>query len=109
MENMDNTTERLEIVRKMIEVAQRDAPWVWGYYPVAFGLTHGWVGNVKPNSMANNTLKYLSIDEKKRAEKREEWNRPRLWPLILFIALVVIASLPAALTVVRKLRGTEKR
>lgn len=59
---------------------------------------HGWVANVKPNLMANNTLKYRRIDPQLRAARRAEWNRPVLWPvgagalgLVALIAPAVIA------------------
>jgi hypothetical protein len=76
---------------------RRDAPWIFAYYPKSFGLVHGWVRNVKPNLMANNTLKYRRIDPQLRAQRRAEWNRPVLWP-IGAAALVLLALIaPAAI------------
>jgi len=41
--------------------------------------------------MSRNTLKYRRIDPSLRAEKRQQWNRPVLWPLgLLLLALVVL-------------------
>ena len=96
MENMDNTPARLAVIKRMLRILQRDAPWVWGFHPVSYGLYHHWVKNVKPNAMANNTLKYLRIDAAERALRRREWNRPRVWPLAalgLVMAGAVLAGL----------------
>ncbi len=106
MENMDNTPERLEIIRKMIRILQEDAPWVWGYHPVSFGLFHQWVRNTKPNAMANNTMKYIRIDAKLREMKRMEWNRPNFMPLIVVLVVLVVGSIPAVISVRRRLSGS---
>ena len=92
----------------MVEILQQDGPWAWGYHPVAFGLYHGWVGNMKSNAMANNTMKYLRIDAKKREELRRRWNRPNLWPIAALITLIILSALPAAISI-RRRRGKAKR
>lgn len=76
MRNMDNSEQRYEIIQKMQHILQHDAPWVMGFHPKNFALYHQWFHNLKPNLMANNTLKYLRLDTKKREEIREKWNRP---------------------------------
>ncbi|MBI5492906.1 MAG: ABC transporter substrate-binding protein [Deltaproteobacteria bacterium] len=105
MENMENSPARLKVIKEMTEIARKDSPWVWGYHPVAFGLFHKWVGNVKSNAMANNTMKYIKLDAKKREALRKEWNRPDLWPVAIVFAILVIGSLPAIFAVRRKRRG----
>ena len=82
MKNMDNGPERQAIIDQMIEIARRDAPWVWGFHPKDYGLAHAWVKNRKPNQIANNSLKYQRIDAgAARATCGDAWNRPVLWPL----------------------------
>jgi ABC-type transport system substrate-binding protein len=76
MRSMDNSPERYEIIQKMQRILQHDAPWVFGFHPKNFALYHQWFHNLKPNLMANNNLKYLHLDMKKREELREKWNRP---------------------------------
>ncbi|MFQ5900426.1 MAG: ABC transporter substrate-binding protein [Thermodesulfobacteriota bacterium] len=102
MENMDNSPERLKIIQKMTAILQDDAPWVWGYHPVAFGLRHAWVGNSKPNQMANNTFKYIKIDPEFREGKRTEWNQPNLWPVVIVIGVLIIGCVPAVVSVRNK-------
>ena len=36
MQNMDNSPERLQIIRQMKSILQRDAPWVFAYHRVNF-------------------------------------------------------------------------
>jgi len=108
MENMENGPARQKIIDQMVELARRDAPWVWGYHPVAFTLAHGWIENIKPNAMANNSMKYLRLGAAERQAKRDEWNRPNFWPIAAVIAVLVIGSLPAIISMRRK-RGLGKK
>ena len=81
MKDMQNTAARQEIIAKMIELVQRDAPWVWGLYPKDFSLHHQWVRLSKPSAIGNNTYKYHRMNPKLRAELRQAWNQPITWPL----------------------------
>ena len=91
---MKNSPLRLEKIRKMIKIAQEDAPWVWGFHPKSLALTHKWFSNVLPHAMANNTLKYKRIDAKLRVEKQEEWNQPVVLPLVLLLIFILLVSYP---------------
>jgi hypothetical protein len=93
------------VIDEMVEIVRRDAPWVWGFYPKAFSLHHAWVGNIKPNQMGNNTLKYRRLDPALRAGKRDEWNRPVLWPLWLTGGLLIAGAVPAVVTYRRRERS----
>jgi oligopeptide transport system substrate-binding protein len=106
MKDMDNGPERKQVIDAMLEIVRRDAPWIFAYYPKSFGLTHGWVHNVKPNLMANNTLKYRRVDPGLRATRRAEWNRPVLWPISLLAGLLVAVIAPAVIAWRRRERKT---
>ncbi len=95
MKNMENSPERQDIIDKMVEILRRDAPWAWGFFPKSFSLYHQWYANVKPNTMANNTLKYKRLDPKLRAELRDRWNPPIVWPLLLLGSLLLLSMIPA--------------
>jgi ABC-type transport system substrate-binding protein len=95
MKNMDNGIERQAVIDEMVDIARRDAPWLWGLFPKSFSLHHAWLENLKPNLMANNTLKYRRIDARSRDLSRQEWNRPIVWPLWLGGGLLVLGVLPA--------------
>lgn len=102
MKNMSDTPQRQAIINKMLAIAQRDAPWVWGFHPVSYTLYHDWLKNVKPNAMAQNTLKYQRIVPEERVRYRKRWNRPILWPVWLLIAILGLSLVPAIITYRRK-------
>jgi oligopeptide transport system substrate-binding protein len=106
MKHMANGPQRQAIIDRMIDIARRDAPWVWSFFPKNFSLHHGWVYNSKPNQMAINDLKYIRIDPQLREAKRREWNRPVVWPLLLALAVFVASVIPAVLTFRRRERAT---
>ena len=95
MKSMDNNAERQALINRMVELVRKDAPWLWGFHPVAFSLHHQWYKNAKPNLMARNTLKYKRIDPVLRNEKRQQWNRPLLWPVIVTALALILLLLPA--------------
>ncbi len=98
MKNMPNSPARQAVINQMIEILRRDGPWLFGYHPKQFSLYHSWYFNVKPNLMANNTLKYRRLDPELRDRSRLAWNRPVVWPLLVLLALLVLAILPAYIT-----------
>jgi len=106
MRSMENGPRRLEIIDEMVEILREDVPWVSGFHPKQFGLYHAWYKNIKPNLMANNTLKYARVDAVLRAEKRGNWNEPRWWPLVLVGAILAAGTAPAIITYRRKERET---
>ncbi|MFQ5756797.1 MAG: ABC transporter substrate-binding protein [Acidiferrobacterales bacterium] len=108
MKNMDNTPARLRVIRKMVEIARRDAPWIWGLHPKQFTLHHAWVHNIKAHSMVNNTVKYLRLDPGLRAQRREQWNQPVVWPIGLFALVLIAGALPAVVTYVRSERRVQR-
>ena len=95
MKNMPNSPERQQIIDRMVEIARHDAPWIWGFHPKDFSLSHGWFMNGKPNNMARNNLKYLRVDAGRRAALRTEWNQPVLWPLLVMLLLLAAVIAPA--------------
>lgn len=102
METMANTPERLKIIKEMIRILQHDAPWQFNYFPVSYSLVHSWTGNMKPNLMANNNLKYLKIDSAKRAEYRRKYNKPNLLAFGIIALLILLIVGPGFFMVLRK-------
>ncbi|HSF48976.1 MAG TPA: ABC transporter substrate-binding protein [Burkholderiales bacterium] len=105
MKNIPNGPRRQEIIDKMLEIARRDAPWVWGFHPKEYTLFHAWLSNVKPNQMARNQLKYQQVDPQLRIAKRAEWNQPVVWPMVVAGGLLVVSMLPAVVTYRRRERS----
>ncbi len=102
MKSMDNSEERQNVINQMIEIARKDAPWLWGFHPVGFSLHHEWYHNAKPNLMANNKLKYRRVEPMLRAEKRIEWNKPVWWPVALLFLLLIVILLPGIISYRRR-------
>jgi ABC-type oligopeptide transport system substrate-binding subunit len=109
MKNMDNTPERLAIVRQMNRLLQHDAPWVFGLHPKSYTLGHRWLKNRKPNDVGNNILKYQRIDASERSAARQEWNSPVLWPLVVGFLMVALAIVPAVVGYRRRERRAALR
>jgi oligopeptide transport system substrate-binding protein len=93
MKNMENSPARQAIIDRMLEIVRHDSPWMWGYHPKNYVLRHGWLSNVKANVMANNKLKYWSVDAKRRDALRRDWNRPMRWPLWLGAAGMLLLGM----------------
>ncbi len=104
MKNIPNTAERAQLIDRMVDITRRDLPWIGGFHPKDFSLFHAWLGNVKPNNMARNNLKYLRVDGARRVAAREAWNQPVLWPLALLALLLAAVLLPAIASVRRRER-----
>jgi oligopeptide transport system substrate-binding protein len=106
MKSMANGPERQAIIDRMVEVARRDAPWVWSFFPKEYGLRHAWVYNRKPHAIANNGLKYQRIDPMLREKMRRQWNQPVVWPAVALLAAIGLSLVPAVRTYRRRERQT---
>jgi ABC-type oligopeptide transport system substrate-binding subunit len=104
MKDMPNSPERQRLIDRMVEIARRDAPWIWGTHPKDYSLRHSWLANDKPNNMARNNVKYLKVDAQRRAALRREWNRPVLWPAGLILLVLVLSAIPAIVSYRRRER-----
>jgi ABC-type transport system substrate-binding protein len=107
MRNMDNGEQRYQLIQQLQEIVRHDAPWILGFHPKNFTLYHGWYKNLKPNLMANNQLKYARLDTAARNEKRQQWNEPLFWPLLLGGLLFVTLFIPAIKAYQRHTHKTE--
>lgn len=90
MKRMDNTPERLQIIREMNHILQQDAPWIYVFHPKRYVLVHSWLMNRNPSSVVNNTLKYQRLDPEKRKRLRAEWNHPDYGPPLLILVLPAV-------------------
>ncbi len=104
MKHMENSPERLAIVRQMNRILQHDAPWVFGLHPKSYTLGHRWLKNRKPNDVGNNILKYQRIDAVDRENARKSWNTPVLWPLGVAFLVLLATVIPALLAYRRRER-----
>lgn len=110
MRLMPDGSERMAIIQRMLTIARRDAPWVWGYYPQTFTIAQRWLSPIKPSGLWGNRLKYVRIDPEQRAELRQQWNSPILWPLFLISGLLIVLCVPVIVQYWRKeYRGNKYR
>ena len=109
MKNMDNTPQRQAIIRRMNRILQEDAPWIFGFHPKSYTLSHSWLYNRKPNDVANNGLKYQRIDAAARERLRQAWNPPVVWPLALAAIAAVVTLIAAVLAWRRRERRSALR
>lgn len=106
MKHMPNGPERQAVIDRMVDILRYDSPWVWSFFPKDYTLHHAWVYNRKPNTMANNALKYQRIDPVLRERMRSAWNQPLIWPVVLIVTLLVLSLVPAVLAFRRRERRT---
>ncbi len=102
MRVMTDSEKRQIIINQMIAILHQESPWVWGFHPKQFSLYHVWNNNVKPNLMANNTLKYRRINAQQRLALQKQWNQPILWPLVVLLFAMILLLLPAWLMYQKK-------
>ncbi|HEX4843101.1 MAG TPA: ABC transporter substrate-binding protein, partial [Limnobacter sp.] len=95
MKTMPNTEERAAIIAQMTDLVQQDVPWLFAFVPQQYGLIHEWLGNVKPNDLARNDIKYKTIDTAKRDAARKAWNAPQWWPIPALILGLIAFVWPA--------------
>jgi hypothetical protein len=106
MKYLDDGPEKAALVARMTDIVRRDAPWMFGYFPLSGGAYQQWVGNAKPTQMVRNTLQYMKLDPALRARKTAEWNQPLWWPLALLAAALLAAAWPSVAALRRRERRT---
>ena len=102
MRNRSNDAKRLELIREMRVILEHERPWIEMFHPESYGLYQPWVRNVKPLGMSFFTLKYRDIDVEQRAELREAWNRPVVWPAYALAVIAVLLVVPGIVTFFRE-------
>ena len=104
MAGMENSPERLVIIRQMLKILRNDAPAIFVSHPVGYDLYHDWYRGVWANAMAQNAPKYHYINLTQRAAYIKEHNTPRAWPVVAFLALLGVSAIPAFRVAAKRLR-----
>lgn len=92
MSTMDNTPERMELVRQLNDILTEDCPWVLNSHPVYFALNQPWCPRVSSNPLLAGGLKYVSVNIALREQKQKEWNHTSLWPLAVVSGFLILAA-----------------
>lgn len=106
MKFLDDGPEKEVLIQRMVAIVQRDAPWMFGYFPMSGGAYQQWVGNAKPTQMVRNTLQYMKIDPALRGRKIGQWNAPLWWPLGLLALLLALVIWPSYVGLKQRERQT---
>lgn len=102
IKNMPDTPEREAKIQDLLKIVRDDSPWIFGFHPIDFVLSHSWNRVSKPHSIANNVLKYERLNPSIREVKRAEWNKPTLWPIWIILGFLLLMSIPLVLTYWRR-------
>jgi ABC-type transport system substrate-binding protein len=106
MRVMPDSPARQIVIDRMVSILQNDAPWIFGFYPKAYSLQHGWIKNRKPGDIVRNGLKYQRLDIAAREAARQAWNPPVRWPLALVALVFAMLVAPALRSWRRRERAT---
>jgi ABC-type transport system substrate-binding protein len=109
MKFLEDGAEKQLLIDRMIEIAQKDAPWSFGYFPTSAAAFHQWITNGKPTQIVRNHIGYLRLDPELRARKLAEWNQPVWWPIPLLAIVLFAALVPAWFAWRRRERETAAR
>jgi oligopeptide transport system substrate-binding protein len=109
MRSLDDTPERVALIRRMRDIAVEDCPWLFLQHDQDLILAYDWVRNSKPHPVANDSAKYLRVDGPRRSRLQAAWNRPNYWPVLGLAVFLVAGSLPAAAVVRRRARRRVRR
>jgi len=109
MKFLEDGPEKQRLIDQMIEIAQKDAVWSFGYFPTSAAAYHQWITNGKPTQIIRNHIGYLRLDPELRARKIAEWNRPIWWPVPLILLALLAGIVPAWFAWRRRERETAGR
>lgn len=101
MKTREDDAERRRLIREMLGIVETERPWIELFHPEDYVLFQGWMDNVRPAGLASLSFvaaKYWDVDPRLRAEKRAEWNEPKLWPIYVVILGLVAIVLPGVVT-----------
>jgi ABC-type transport system substrate-binding protein len=102
MKNLENGPRRMQIIREMRAILERERPWIELSHSENYVLYHCWMHNVKPAGLSLPAAKYVDIDPVLRADLREAWNRPIRWPAYALAGVAVAIVIPGVLTFLRE-------
>lgn len=109
MKNRSNDEQRLALIDQMLAILHYDTPWAGGIHSKTPVLRQQWFSPVKPNSLSQNTLKYVAIDVPQRKALRAQWNQAILWPAVFFMMGVMMMIMPFLLVYRRQQSRAVKR
>jgi oligopeptide transport system substrate-binding protein len=95
MKLMPDSPERMQVIRKMLDIYDQDLPWASVWHPHAYILNNPWVMNTKAHGISQSVLKYIGVDPEQRKRMRAQRNPPVVTPLLvslLFVCLLLLGG-----------------
>ncbi len=102
MRDRRDDARRLELIREMRPILERERPWIELFHSEAYALVHGWVRNQHLSGLVTPEGKYVDVDPALRARLRTAWNRPITWPAWALGALALAVTVPGVVTFFRE-------
>lgn len=109
MQISDDENNKQTIISNMVAILQNDNPWIFGYYDELFQLKHSWMDISKPLAVGNNNIKYLSLDSAKRLSFQTFWNKPKLWPMVIFLVIFILLIVPVVISYYKKINTSFRK
>ena len=105
IETMPNTPERLRLIEEMQQLVRKECPWIFDYTRVEYTMHQGWLKNYKAKFIGGGNMKYWKIDPEMRKNILAENNKPFTAPIWITAILILIASIYATITTIKRDRG----
>jgi ABC-type transport system substrate-binding protein len=102
MKDLANGPRRLEVIREIRQILERERPWIELFHRESYVLYHSWMRNVKPAGLSLPAEKYVDLDPEQRSRVRRQWNEPVRWPAYALVALVAAIIVPGVRTYLRE-------
>lgn len=109
MKSLPNSDKRQAIIDQMLNIIRYDSPWIFGMSVRIPVLRQQWVSPTKPSSVAQNLMKYVSVDFALRNHMRKAWNQAIYWPVIMLISFIIFFILIFVYLYGRRLNSPVKR
>jgi len=96
---------RTEIYRRMQRILVEDCAWIFKYRRIDFDLMQPWLHNYKRNTISSKYGKYLRVESALRDREVARINEPVLWPVWVFVVIVVGLYTWTRVAARRRVRG----
>ncbi len=101
MATMENTPERLAIVKRMNDIFIDEVPVILEFNKAGYIIEQPWAPATHFNVLLEGGAKYRPVDPVMRAQKQREWNPVPLWPIAVGLG-VIVAGLGYGVAINRK-------
>jgi hypothetical protein len=94
MKDLDDTAERRELIKKMIEILQQDAVWLWGWTDEFSGAYQQWLSTASRRTSSATSCSTCGSIRRCVCGLVDQWNSANPIPLIVVLLLFLIAAWP---------------